>query len=147
VSKTGGVKWSTRAGVSGVPSEKEDPLLVLFEPRFAKGVVDPVIHPVAGDDQVGLDSLEHAVEALVQIGPGELAAGVTRLGEPRYRLAGQAQVQELAPPSWIPEPKEGLKEIDVRASVGDAVAKEDRAADADEGRPWAAISQLLPSLR
>ena len=105
------------------------------EPRLAERVIDAVVHPVARHDEVGLRLREHAVEPLVEVGPGELAAGMARLGESGNRLAGKAQVEELAPQLRIVEPEERLEVFDVAAGVGDAVAQEDHPADAGEGRP------------
>src|SRR5207245_1088083 len=95
------------------------------EAVFAEGLVDAVVHAVAGEDQVGPGPGQHAVEALVQVGAGELAVGVAFFAEAGNGLAGEAAVNDLE--GAIGEAKEKLRfdVVDVLAALGDTVAEEE----------------------
>ena len=114
-------------------TQEPQAVLELREPPLVERVIDAVVHAVTGDDQIRLGLLQDAVEPFVQVGAGEGAPGVPRLGEPRDGLAGQAEVQELASERGVAEPQVGLDELDVLAAVRDAIAQEDDPANPRQG--------------
>ena len=95
-------------------------------------IIDAVVHPVAGDDEVGLRLRQHAVEPLMQIGPGKTAARMAGLGKSGDRLARQTEIDELD--LAVGEFRHGIRldAFDVMTAVRDAVAEEDDAFDAGQ---------------
>jgi len=67
----------------------------LREPRLVERLIDPAVHPVAGEHDVGPGQPEHPFEPFGKIGPGKPSAGVPLLGKPRHRLAREAAVDHL----------------------------------------------------
>lgn len=63
------------AGGSAFFHEVVDPFAVVFEAFFAEGVVDAVVHSVAGENDIGFDFCEDFVEAGVDAGAGEGVIG------------------------------------------------------------------------
>src|SRR5712664_2552914 len=60
----------------------------LGEPPFLKRHIDPVIHPIAGEYQVGMRQRQYPGQPFVEIGTGKLAPGMPRFGKTGNRLAG-----------------------------------------------------------
>ena len=65
------------------------PVLEFLKSFLAEGIIDPVVHAVAGDDDVRFGLLQHPVESLVQIRPWESSARVVGFGEPGNGFAGK----------------------------------------------------------
>jgi hypothetical protein len=72
-----------------------DPGLEPFEPLLVERLVDPAVHPVAGEDEIGADHPQHPIEPLEEVGPGKLSAGMPFLGQPGDGLAREADVDHL----------------------------------------------------
>ena len=69
------------------------------KPALVERLVDAVVHPVAGEHDLGLRFLQEAVESLGQARAGKLAAGVTLLAQPGQRLARQAEADDVV--KWL----------------------------------------------
>ena len=95
------------------------------EAFFREGKINPVVHPVAGDDDVRLGLREDACETFVEIGAGKFSAGVADFGKSRNGFARETEGDDFAVPSGHPRAQDSLDEIHVGAAVGNAVAEED----------------------
>ena len=99
-----------------------DPGLVGGESLLAEGVIDPVIHAVAGEDEVGFHFSESAIETLVKIGPGERMTGFRESGD---AITREAEVDELEAARIETLREEGgLDHGDRVSGVGDRVSEE-----------------------
>jgi len=96
-----------------------DAFLVLREAFLAERIVDPVIHAVAGEDQIRPGLGEGVVEPGVNVGAWK---GVGGLGEAGAALAGQAEVDELG--LGMTGTQGGFQEDDEMASSGDGISQE-----------------------
>ena len=84
------------AGLLHLIVELFDPGLVGGETGVVERQIDAAVHPVAGDDEIGLHHRENAREPFMDIGAGELAAGMPLLGEPGAGLARQPDRDHVA---------------------------------------------------
>jgi hypothetical protein len=101
----------------------ENAILIGFEAGVIEREVDPIIHSVTGEDVARLKRGEHALEALVQAGPRELAAGVALFGKPGDRLAGQAEIDDLGIGKLRRGAQRRFHQRRPAAVIGDAVAE------------------------
>ena len=118
--------WSeeNELGSGGVDlvDEAVNAFLILDEATLGEGVVDAIVHAVAGDDKIGLDFGESAGEALGDIGSGKR---VGRLGEAGDAFGWKAEGDHFG--SVAADCECGLKVDDVVAGGGDGVAEEEDA--------------------
>ena len=96
--------------------------LVGGQTGFVERQIDAAVHPVASDDEIGLHHRENARQALVDIGAGELATGMTLLGEPRAGLAREPDGDHVARQPLGLHP--GRERRHPATVVGDAVAED-----------------------
>ncbi len=120
----GGRRHQDELGSGGVDllDQPVDSVLVDLEPFFRERMVDAVVHPVAGHDHVGLDSLQCPVQPFVDVGTRE---GVSRLGLARAGLAGEPDVVEAGHGAYTLQPALGFDPGDVASGVGDRIAQEE----------------------
>jgi hypothetical protein len=97
------------------------------EAVLAERKVDAVVHAVAGDDEIWLDGGEDALKPLMEVGAGELAAGVPFFGEAGYGLAAEAEVEHLDGLVRMLSDGSGLDDLNIGATEGDAIAEEENA--------------------
>ena len=95
------------------------------EAFFGEGKINPIVHPVAGDHDIGFRLCKDAREPFVEIGPGKFSAGVPRFGQAGDGFAGETEVDDFALPAGRARADDGLDEIDVGSGVGNTVAEED----------------------
>lgn len=116
------------AGGADLFDEGLEPALVGFEAGEAEGMVDAVVHAVAGDDEIGFCLLKGAGEALVDIGSGE---GVFGFGESGDTFRGEAGGDDFR--GVAVEMEGGLEVNDVVAGGGDGVAEDEDAMGGEDG--------------
>ena len=109
------------------PGSQNDAFAEFGKTILGEGEINAVVHAIAREDKVGLGFGEDARQALVKVGPWELAIGVARFAEAGDGLAGQSTVDDLESAPGILGEEEGLKTIHILAGVGDAIAEEDDA--------------------
>ena len=80
------------AGGFDLVDEPLDPVLVGGKALLTEGMIDAVIHSVAGDDEIRLALLKGTIESLVNIGSRER---VVRLGLAGKGFTGQAEVDQF----------------------------------------------------
>ena len=107
--------------------EALDAFLVGDEAVVGEGVVDAIVHAVAGDDEVGFGFGEGAVEALGDVGSWE---GVAGFGESGDALGAEADGDDFGSVSL--KVKGGLQVGDEVAGIGDGVAEEDDAVGGED---------------
>ena len=95
--------------------------LVGGETGVVEWQIDAAVHPVAGDDEIGLHHGEDASEPLVDIGAGELAGGMPLLREPGAGLAREPDGDHIARQPLGLHP--GRERRHPATVVGDAVAE------------------------
>lgn len=120
------------AGGGGFFAEFQNAFAKFSEAVFGEGIVDAVVHAIAGEDEVGLDLGEGAIEAFVEVGSRELAAGVAGFGKAGNGFAGEAEIDDVEFEGWILAARVGFEEFNVFPAVGDAVAEEKNAARAGD---------------
>ena len=98
-----------------------DPGLVGGETGVVERQIDAAVHPVAGDDEIGLHHREDACETLMDIGTGKLAAGMPLLREPGAGLAREPDGDHIARQPLGLHP--GRERRHPATVVGDAVAE------------------------
>jgi hypothetical protein len=85
-------------------------------------VIDPVVHAVAGENEVGFYLREGAIETLVDIRPGERMTGFSESGHP---LTRKSEIDEFETGRVETFREEGgLYHGDRVAGVGDRVTEE-----------------------
>src|SRR5262249_42508905 len=94
------------------------------EALVAEWIVNPVVHPVAGHDEVGLELLQYTIEPFVEVRTRKFATGVPRFRKPRTRFTGQADVDQVEFAFGKAREKAGFKISHVFAAIRDAVAEE-----------------------
>ncbi len=109
-------------GLPGLADDRGHPVAEAGESVLAERVVDPVVHPVAGQQVVGFGHRQGPAQPLVDVGPGERVVG---LRGPRHGLAGQAEVDQLELARGEPGEEVGVEVMDEEPLLGDAVAQED----------------------
>lgn len=108
--------------------EALDAFLVGVEAGVGVGVVDAIVHAVAGDDEVGFGFGEGAVEALGDVGAGE---GMTGFGEAGDAFGAESDGDDFGGVSL--EVEGGLEVDDEVTRGGDGVAEEDDAVGGEDG--------------
>ena len=117
------VRQVQRHPVRGDLVQTSDAVAELGEARFVERKVDAVVHPVARQDQVGLQSAQDTPQPLMDVGTRKGPAGMPDLRQPRGRLARQPQIEDLGSVIGLYRPESRLEELHPFAPVGDAVAK------------------------
>ena len=111
-------------GAAGVDllDQPVDTVLIDLKSLLREVVVDAIVHPVTGDNHLGLDSFQRAVQSFVDVGSWE---GMGRFGLSRTGLAGEADVVEGWKGRNSLETALGFDPRDVATSVGDRVTQEE----------------------
>ena len=100
-------------------------LLVLGEAFFLEGHVDPAVDAVAGDDQIGSQSLQGTVQALAQVRPRKAMPEVSGFGQAGHGFAWYALVEHFWVEFRVVDGEPSLEKQHVLAPIGDAVSEED----------------------
>ena len=131
----------TAALTGSALAQATDAVLKLLKPLLAERMVNSIVNPVTGDDQVGLRLLQHAPQPFVERGPGKRPARMARLRETRDCFAGKAEVEKPGAGLRESSAKIGLDELDVFTAVSDAVAQKD---DATGLKKWRRFRREVP---
>lgn len=99
-----------------------------MEAVIGEGVVDAIVHAVAGDDEVGFGFGEGAVEALGDVGSGE---GVAGFGESGDAFGAEAEGHDFGGVAL--QVKGGLQVGDKVAGVGNGVAEKEDPVGGEDG--------------
>ena len=105
-------------------------LLIFAEALGIEGLIDAIVHPIAGDDQIGLGLFQRPVETLRKIRTGKCAARMVRLRQTRYRLAGQSDIDEFEDLIGRISKQVSVDGVHIPARIRDAIPQKHNAPNA-----------------
>src|SRR4051812_48350609 len=104
-------------------SEQDDSVRKRGKTLLAEWIIDSIVHPVTGHNEVWFQLHEHPIQSFVQVRPRKFASGMARLRKTGDSFTRQSDIDKLELPFRELAQENGFNIVDVMAAIGDAVAK------------------------